>query len=145
MMLLALTLALTAPAAEYTLTCTSTEPGSEGQLFTLNFSIDGPKLSRIAIGDPEHVLDPLGALPVFEFGGGAMTQSRPPAARMRLSGVGRGEGGFVISNTDPRSSFELTLTPQGAGFAYSFTGVRMMDRTLRAEFEGVGTCATRTS
>ena len=146
--LLALALTLGAPATDYALTCTgaATPDGDGAKQFALSFSADGAAVKRIAISDPDHVLDPLGALPVFEYSGGAMTQSRPPSARMRLSGAGQGEGGFVIHNTDPRSSFELTLTPRnGGGFSYSFTGVRMMDRTLRAEFEGAGTCAAKAS
>lgn len=140
-MILTLLLALGAPSTGTVLTCTAKTDGPHGAgTFQLSFTADAGKISHVAVSDPQMVLDPEGNLPVFEYSGGRMTRSTPRRPKLRFTGTGGPDGDLTFASADRVMSITLTLTPQQGGYAYGFTGWRMMDSSLRTDLAGAGSC-----
>ena len=140
---LALLLALAAPAGatDYALVCTQrTEGNNIAKSFRFAFSADDSSVSKIVVDDPQNVLDPLGRIAVYEYGGGGMSKGMPPQSKLKFSGKRESEG-FTFSSKDKVLSVTLSLVPgENGALTYNFTGTRRMDSTMFADLEGAGSC-----
>lgn len=117
--------------------------------FTLRFTQKGNKLKDISAADPELVLDPMGAMPVYSGGTGSdgaitITVSEPPPLKpLKLKGKVQGSG---YSFTEDSTSLVLILSPDSTAsdsYSYEFSGSRLMGGVFRAMYEGQGTCTVQ--
>lgn len=157
-MLAATVLPASASATEVVLLCEESTPsktvaGSDERAtkaFTLGFTAKGSKLSKISVGDPDLVLDPLGNIPVYSSGGSAdgsftIKQSAPPKLKpLKLTGSASADGSYLLREKTLTLNMNLVPLSDAPGtFRYDFTGSRLLSGVFRAQYDGQGTCTAQ--